>query len=170
MSAHQNITSSTINTNTRLIVRTLAGTASTTANSPIVTGVGTTFTTDFKPGDDIIISAERKTVKRVTSNTLLEVMDNYSAALSALQAGYYPQEAKGYNKIITIISHASNAADLWVGESINLFKNGADISSTSRSFPISPLQPIGPVVVTDLYDVFVSSSVASQNFSVIINQ
>lgn len=49
----------------------LAGTITTVAASAVVTGTGTTFTTDFKAGDKITFNGVDYTVQSVTSNTSL---------------------------------------------------------------------------------------------------
>ena len=58
----------------------LTGTVSVTQNSATVTGTGTSFTTQLAAGDSIKIGSEVFTVSSITSNTVLTLDSNYSAA------------------------------------------------------------------------------------------
>jgi hypothetical protein len=167
---YQNTTSVTPNTNTRLCVYTTTGTAAITTGSATITGTGTSFTTEYRLGDDVIVNNERRRVIAITSNTSMTVDIVYNTTNPSSSVQLYPQEYKGENKIITIIAHDTNAANIWVGQTLNALRDGTDVSATSRSIPIQPIQPIGPITCSNLYEVFVLSPSASQKFSILINQ
>ena len=54
-----------------------AGTVTTTNNSNIVTGAGTSFSSVFVPGDEIVAGGETEIVDHVTSNTQLETLSTW---------------------------------------------------------------------------------------------
>lgn len=61
-----------------------AGTASTTPGSTTVTGVGTSFTTAFLPGDEIVMGGETQVVASITSNTVLDTVGRWTTANAAV--------------------------------------------------------------------------------------
>lgn len=66
------------------------GTVSTTALSGTVTGVGTTFTTFFAPGDPITINGETQEVAAIASDTELTTVDVWVGDNTG--ASYYKQK------------------------------------------------------------------------------
>jgi len=170
MPVRYHTTNATPATVQRLATTTTSGTAAVTINVATVTGTGTSFTTEYRVGDDIIINSERKTVIAVASNTSLTVSSVFAATVSGQAIVRFPLEAKGQNKVFTLIAHSTNTADITIGESTAPALDGSDITATSKSFPLSPFQPIGPIVTADLYSWFCLSTVASQKYSIIFNQ
>lgn len=73
----------TVNRTTGAIVFTTAsagvGTAQVSSGSAVVTGVGTTFGTDIKVGDRVVINGEEKTVILVGGATSMTMSSNYGA-------------------------------------------------------------------------------------------
>ena len=63
---------------------TLAGTGSSTAGSNILTGSGTSFTTDFVVGDGVIFNGDVRTVMAIASDTSLTVDMGFSGTVSGL--------------------------------------------------------------------------------------
>jgi hypothetical protein len=61
-----------------------AGTITVVLNSNVVTGAGTSFTTVFVPGDEIIASGETEIVDHITSNTQLETVTPWQQGLGAV--------------------------------------------------------------------------------------
>jgi hypothetical protein len=61
---------------------TSTGTSTTAANSVAINGSGTTYLTEFVPGDEIIISGEVQRVARITQSDVAEAEETWSAALS----------------------------------------------------------------------------------------
>ena len=64
----------------------LSGTVSTTSGNAVITGVGTTFTTDFKVDDDIkIVGVSQLTVQTVDSDTQITATGNADATVAGAQ-------------------------------------------------------------------------------------
>jgi hypothetical protein len=161
-------TTSSANTLTRIFSRQMTGTASVTIATNTVAGAGTLFATEYRAGDDIIINNERKNIVSIQSNTTLTVESNYSATASTQNVFIFSQLLKGQNKIITLSGSSSNTADIFFGGSRN--GTGTDVTATQNSVALQAYQPLGPIVSSDLYNVFALSSSANQSFAIIINQ
>jgi len=164
----QNTTNSTINTVRRLLVLSNTGTASVTAGSNVVTGTSTAFVNQLEANDDIFINGERKTITLITSNTSLTVDSAFASTATGQAITSFPVEAKGTNKIISVQSHDTNTATLFVGASTNLTLDGSDISSTSKTMQVQAGLTSDTLVFNDLYNVFTVCGVASQRYTVII--
>ena len=66
-----------------------AGTVSISSGSPTVTGIATTFTTDFTAGDDIKILTDFYKVLSITSNTVLTLDKNANTSTTQNGLSYY---------------------------------------------------------------------------------
>lgn len=66
--------------------RSLTGTVATNAGSPTVSGTGTAFTTELRPGNTVRINAANYTVLNVTSDTSLTLATNAASTLTGQTA------------------------------------------------------------------------------------
>lgn len=170
-------TSSSPNTNTRALVLTLpAGTVAVTSGSKTVTGTSTEFTKWLKVGDDIFVNSERKKITAIASDTSLTVDSNYASTVSGQTLTYFPSELKkSGNRVVNFKGLQANTGNVLAGESRNynaagvLVGDGSDITATNRVTEILPTQQVGPVVVDNLYNLFIRSSVASQVVIIDVN-
>lgn len=84
----------------------LPGTVATVTGSSTVTGSGTTFLAHFSPDDEIIIAGESFTVESVTSNTILDVGDEFEFDLTGEIYYINPSLPKTFtNRIWMVAGH-----------------------------------------------------------------
>ena len=172
MSTYRNTTSGSTNTNTRLIQFTASGTAAVTAGSAVVTGTSTFFnsTNRLKKGDFVTINGETKRVVSVASNTSFTVDSAFAATASGQTLTYVPFEAVGAGASIAFVKASpANTANIVLGQSQNLAKDGADVTATSNMWLLTPGEITPPIAFNDLRDWYIQSSVASQAVNIIIN-
>jgi hypothetical protein len=170
MPTYQNTTSATPNTVTRALVLPLpGGTVSITNGSTIVTGTGTSFVTWLNVGDDVIVSNQRRTIIAINSNTTLVVDTAFTTTANNQTLTYFPTSCKGTNKVLLVGGYSTNTSNIYLGESNNYPKNGADITAINRTNEISPATYIGPIVCNDLYNLYMLSSAANQRLIININ-
>lgn len=167
---HQNITSASTSTSTRLIVIARSGTIAINQNTVAVTGTGTAFTSELEVGDTIIISGVSYIVATITSDTALTISTPY---LATNASGVTPSSTpyrllSKLDRYISVTSHETNTGIIYIGRSLNLTKDGTDVTATNRSTPLS----IGQTLFfsrSDLDNFYVRPSVASsQRFSITV--
>lgn len=167
MSFYNKTTSGTPSTNTRLLL--CSGTASVPVNGITVTGTSTLFTTDFGIGEVITLgtgdTAETKTIVTIASNTSLtvDVPFVYAQTAQVPIAGSYSQ-----GTVVIVKADATNTGVLFVGESTNTARDGADVTATTKSWSLVAGESTPPMVIKDLKNVFIQGSVASQKYNVIV--
>jgi hypothetical protein len=168
MPIYSRTTSSSINTNTFLTL--LTGTFTTAASTAVV-GSGTAFLSQLKVGDYIKIGTNSyRQITAITDNTNLTVDTAFTAAVAGLSALLKPAETEpGNHCVVSILSLASNTGTIYIGQSQNAAKNGADVTTTSRSLPLAPGGVTPPIVVSDWEAFYVQCSVASQRYSILVN-
>lgn len=166
----QNTTSGTTNTWTRAFAFLNSGTVSIANDSDIVTGAGTSFTTEISQGDTIIINNIKRIVISINSNTQLVVNEAYNSTLSGQNIVNMPARYRltGQNKVILFAASSLNTSDIILAESAN--GAGNDISTTVASMFVRAGQTFSPLVFVDLSNVFVQSVGLNQRFFAKINQ
>ena len=167
---HQNTTSTSTATSTKLIVITRSGTIAINQNTIAVNGTSTAFRSEFEVGDTIIISGVSYTVATIISDTMLTINTPYVATnasgVTPLSIPY--RLLSKLDRYISVTSHETNTGIIYIGRSLNPTKDGTDVTSTNRSTPLS----IGQTLFfsrSDLDNFYVRPSVASaQRFSITV--
>ena len=99
----------------------VTGTVAYSSGNNVVTGTGTTFTTQVFPGEYAYFGDEYRRVSSVTSNTVLTVVNNFTTSNAVSQAmsirneenpvGPYSSESRYITKVVTL-NDGFEAADL----------------------------------------------------------
>lgn len=86
----------------------LTGTVALTTGSTTVTGTGTSFLSQLSPDDTLVIAGEEYTVATVTSNTSLEITDEYSLGpISGESVTLIPEAPKRFiNRVWKVAGHS----------------------------------------------------------------
>lgn len=141
--------------------RVLSGTVTVNNLSPLVTGVGTAFTTEVAAGDTILIGAISKVVQSVDSATQLTMTTSYGAG----QAGVAATITSYATTRIRLGVGASDVDDFYVGKTIRMSSGlAANDSRTFDSYDGATRMGTvsvafsGSVASTDTYHVFDSES------------
>lgn len=81
-----------------------SSTATVAAGSKVVTGAATAFLTEYSPGQSVLINGEIKTVDFVTSNTVLNTVQNFATSGAGLAIFSYaqPLPAAGITSITNV--------------------------------------------------------------------
>jgi hypothetical protein len=168
------ITSSSANTNTRLLQQTLTGTVTTVQNSFVITGSGTAFLNEANTGDRITISGVEYIVSSVDSNTQITLTTAYVAVgAGGLSVTTLPEInfQNGTSFIFYIKADNSNTDNIRFGRSLNPSADGTDISNTARSWTLAPGEVSPAILGRDLRSYYNrSQTTGSQRFSVLITR
>lgn len=99
----------------------IAGTVAITNNSTYITGTGTTFTSDLRPGDHIVVNNQYRYILSVTDNTHANTNVNWSADATGKKLGkydIYPLGGQGYSSSdfpsVTVSSSGGTSANIQI--------------------------------------------------------
>ena len=168
MSTHYNTTHGTASTVKKLVQFTATGTVAVTAASTTVTGTGTAFTNELRVGDEITVNSEVRTIRVITSATVLETTQAFVATATGQTVTYYPVDAIDPRMDVVTITNESASVDIRVGESTNPTADGTDLSATFKTVLVKAGSS-QLLTGTNMKDYYTISGGTSVPYSIIIN-
>lgn len=149
----------------RLLGFAVAGTVSVSQGSAVVTGSGTNFAAEIKPGDAVQIGAQRARVVAITSATQLTTDAVWSSAVSGAAMVDYPPTDLGtslvfcqrtglaYEAVAELLSQNLSEAEVAAGIAAQLYINKGLTAPTCLKLTVDrsdPAQPVSRIANMDL--------------------
>ena len=121
----------------RLLTFQASGSASAAAGAAVVSGTGTSFQTELRIGDDLLLGAQRRVVKSIESQTALTVVDAFVAAANgsltvfpvddlSITVNFTTQTGLAYAQLTQLLGEHLDAAERAAGLADGLFVNSGN--------------------------------------------
>lgn len=143
----------------RLLSFQASGTASAAAGAAVIAGSGTSFQTELRIGDELLLGAQRRVVKSIESQTALTVVEAFVTAASGALAVFPAEDLSvtvnftthtglAYAQLAELLGQNLDDAERAAGLADGLFINSGNVAGkplqivTDRTDPANPISLI----------------------------